>query len=328
MITVHRRVALLARPCLSFALLFTACGQTPAPQPAPANPSSRETYPQQQPQTPDPADGTAGMRGGTDKLATVGPAGTGAVGIFGSIQCGNTSCNAATHTCCTWGLNSGQCIDRLDMPEGSFDLEFQTPLYESCEQRSGATTALTGIFLCDDSADCAKGQVCCEQSLGGGVALNVCLSNSQTGQAVCDYHERCTGETCRTTGTHCVKNECRLANVSLKCAGKRCTSSAPFCCQRKQGVPPTCESNCEEVDTNDHAWEFECATSRDCPPGALCQGKLFGSYCGTLLDVANAMILCESNADCPRDACVGVRDDTPPNCVHSQYSWFKGCSCE
>lgn len=243
------------------------------------------------------------------------------------IRCGDAVCDAATHVCCGFSSDYG-CAKRVPIGTGKVDQEKAAPLIESCEQSVESQYSFDTLILCDDSTDCADGQVCCSQWLWSGAALLACVPSSASGELVCDFNERCEGETCRTADTHCVKGECRRKDVHVSCAGKRCGGSAPTCCHHVLDAAPTCESKCEPRNEDDRVAEFECSDSSHCPPGATCQSGMFGSYCATLIDGANALVLCASDGDCRRDGCAWLGIQKPPKCVEGPKPGFRVCSCE
>lgn len=243
------------------------------------------------------------------------------------IQCGNEVCDATSQMCCGFSGERG-CAERVKVGPGTIDPQVVEPLIASCQNNVKSRYSFDSLWLCDDSTDCPDGFVCCSQWLWSGADMLACIPASERGDLVCDYHERCAGETCRTRDTHCVKNECRRKDVRVVCAGKPCDKNAPVCCQRGLESPPTCEPACEATGEEDRAFEFVCSDSSHCPPGATCQAGMFGSYCATQVDTANALVLCASDNDCPKDGCAWMGKQTPPKCVEGPSPGFLACSCE
>jgi|GEM_PF-2334291 len=243
------------------------------------------------------------------------------------IQCGNEVCDTGTQVCCGFSGEHG-CAKRVAFSSGEIDTQAVRPLIRSCEDTVKSRYSFDSLWLCDDSTDCPDAFVCCHQTLWGGAHMLACLPASDTGELVCDYHERCAGQTCRTRDTHCVKEECRRKNVRVMCAGKPCDDSAPYCCHRDFETPPRCEPKCESASDEERGFEFVCSDSSHCPPGATCQAAMLGSYCATDIDVANAVVLCASDDDCPRDGCAFFGKQTPPRCVEGPRPGFGACSCE
>ena len=155
-----------------------------------------------------------------------------------------------------------------------------------------------------------------------------CLPAAATGESVCDYGERCVADSCVTRGTDCRESECRLAGAKVKCAGVVCGADAPICCQHGYEGPPKCERDCKAPDEDSRAFEFECSGPASCPAGTTCQSGMFGSYCARSVDYANAVVLCESDADCPEDGCAWLGKKDRPVCKDGQRPGFTHCACD
>lgn len=299
------QLARLAWPCLALTFVAAACSRTPdASQPAVVV-------------APSPAAPTTEAE--VDVVA--------ANPSTNRIQCGDEICDATKQVCCGFSGERG-CAERVQVGPGKIDPQLVQPLVASCQNSVDSQYSFDSLWLCDDSTDCPEGFVCCSQWLWGGADMLACLPASESGEQVCDYHERCAGETCRTRDTRCVKNECRREGVQVLCAGTPCTASAPVCCQRGFEAPPSCEASCEPANEDERVFEFVCSDSSHCPSGATCQAGMFGSYCATQIDVANALVLCSSDEDCPRDGCAWMGVQKPPTCVEGPRPGFKVCSCE
>ena len=291
-------------PALVLTFVAAACGRTPdASQPVVVAPS-----PAAPTQEPAPVEPTANPS--TNR-----------------IQCGDEVCDATTQICCGFSGERG-CAKRLPIGPGKIDLPVVQPLIEGCNDTVDSQYSFDSLWLCDDSTDCPNGSVCCSQWLWSGADMLACIPASDTGELVCDYSERCDGNTCRTRDTHCVKRACQRQNVRVSCAGKLCDERAPICCQRGFEAPPSCAASCEPANEDERVFEFECSDSSHCPPGATCQAGMFGSYCAKQIDAANALVLCASDDDCPRDGCAWMGKQTPPKCVEGPRPGFKVCSCE
>jgi len=280
----------------------TACGRTqaPAPQPVMVAPGVA---------TADPV------------VAAEEPSGNPSTN---RIACGKESCDATRQACCAFSGTYG-CAPLKPV---ALTAEGLAPMINSCMENVQSEYSFDTLMLCGDSTDCPTGEVCCSQWLWSGASLLACLPASETGDLVCDYHERCSGDTCRTRDTHCVKNECRRVDVLVTCNGVACTADRPVCCQRSITAAPTCERDCEPASEEDRVFEFECSRSAHCPAGASCMSGMFGSYCAKSLDFANAVMLCESDADCMPDGCEWLGKKTPPKCKGEQREGFKSCSCD
>ena len=300
----HVQVASLAVAAL-VATGFAACGRTQSPSTQPVT----------------VAPGAAG----TEPIVAVEePAGNPSTN---RIQCGKEVCDASSHVCCGFSTDYG-CAPRKSAVSGPNAEDRFLPSINSCKENVASEYSFDELYLCDDSTDCPEGQVCCSQWLWSGAGLLACLPASEAGDQVCDYHERCAGDTCRTRDTHCVKNECHRVDALVTCSGVACSGDRPVCCQRGFQTPPTCERDCEPASEEDRVFEFECSRSEHCPPGAWCQSGMFGSYCAKSIDFANAVMLCESDGDCMPDGCEWLGKKAPPTCKLGQREGFKSCSCD
>lgn len=243
------------------------------------------------------------------------------------IACGTRTCDATTEVCCSFGDDWG-CAPRVSMPPAATPSQHAEPVVESCKRAVKSEYSFDFLATCDDSTDCPAGQVCCSQWLWSGAGMFECIPGPATGDSVCDYAERCAGDSCATRGTACVGGECRLANPRIKCGGVVCGKEAPVCCMRAFEGPATCERDCKPANEESQAFEFECSSSAGCPPGASCQAGMFGSFCAQMVDTANAVTLCESDADCPKDGCEWIGKKTPPVCKEGHSPGFTHCACD
>jgi hypothetical protein len=262
---------------------------------------------------------------GADSIDSAGPDEPAPNTFTNRIECGKEVCDASRQICCGFSADYG-CAPRK--PEGPGEgPERMQPLINSCQENVQSQYSFDAVFLCDDSTDCPTGQVCCSQWLWSGAGMFACVPASDTGNLVCDFHERCAGDTCRTRDTHCVKKECRRIGVQVTCNGVTCDKDT-ICCQRSLEKPPSCERTCEPANQDDRVFEFECSKTDHCPPGAFCQAGMLGSYCSKSIDTANAVVLCESDADCAPDGCAWMGKTTPPTCKMGQRERFKSCDCD
>ncbi len=199
---------------------------------------------------------------------------------------------------------------------------------ESCKRAVRSEYSFDFLGTCDDSTDCPSGQACCSQWLWSGASLLECIAVSPSGESVCDYGERCVADSCVTRGTRCGDGECRRTDARVKCAGVVCGKDAPVCCQRGFEGKPACERDCKAAGEDSRAFEFVCSGPDGCPAGTTCQAGMFGSYCARLVDTANAVTLCESDADCPKDGCARMGKSAPPVCKEGHSPGFAHCSCD
>lgn len=288
-----------------FATGFVACGRNQSPSPPPVMVAP-------------------GAPGNDPVVAAEGPSSNPSTGL---IECGKESCDATRQACCVFGDTYG-CAPLKPMGSGPNAEDRFGAMINSCKENVQSEYSFDSLLLCDDSTDCPTGQVCCSQWLWSGAGLLACLPASAAGDQVCDYHERCSEDTCRTRDTHCVKNECRRVDALATCNGVACTAEKPVCCQRGFQTAPTCERDCEPASEEDRVFEFECSRSGHCPAGAWCMSGMFGSYCAKSVDYGNAVMLCESDGDCAPDGCEWLGKKIPPTCKEGQRDGFKSCACD
>ena len=243
------------------------------------------------------------------------------------IACGKQACNATSEICCGFSDVFG-CAPRMPVVESNLIEDRLASNLDSCKKSVKSEYSFDTLIFCDDSTDCAEGQVCCSQWLWSGASLLACIPASATGESVCDYGERCAADSCMTRDTKCRDGECRLASAKVKCAGVVCADDAPVCCLRDMEGLPKCERACKAADEDSRAVEYECSGPAGCPPGTTCQAGLFGSYCAKEIDSANAVILCESQSDCPKDACESMGGKGPTVCAESHSKGFTNCGCQ
>lgn len=243
------------------------------------------------------------------------------------IACGSHTCNASTEVCCSFSDDYG-CAPRVWTVPGDSAEDRLAPLIDSCKRAVHSEYSFDFVGMCDDSTDCPAGQVCCSQWLWSGAGTFECKNASPDGASACDFHEPCVDGSCATRGTTCVNGECRKAGAKVRCAGVVCGDDAPICCLRDFNGTPKCERDCRAADPESRAVDYECSSSAGCPAGATCQAGMFGSFCASLVDTANAVTLCESDSDCPPDGCAWLGKKTPPVCREGHSLGFTHCDCD
>jgi hypothetical protein len=175
--------------------------------------------------------------------------------------------------------------------------------------------SLSEISRCDESADCAQGEVCCSMFLFGGASASLCVRAPAPDESPCDFAERCyPGSPCATRGARCVAGYCEKPVANLPCGDAVCSGEKSVCC----GDPPRCAPSAECEDRG-----LRCARPSDCLPGNHCQLTMMGTRCTGMLNLANARVVCESDSDCPRQSvvCKTMR------CVPSEHPKIKSCVC-
>jgi hypothetical protein len=68
-----------------------------------------------------------------------------------------------------------------------------------------------------------------------------------------------------------------------------------------------------------------CAKAADCAAGQFCQTYGMHSWCTRVVDIANASVLCASDADCPKDVCAFSNGKGRPRC--KQGTGLRSCEC-
>lgn len=234
--------------------------------------------------------------GTTVALGTPGPGEPGVTGERGgdrgpaTIACGKASCSAPQQVCCAG--DAPKCTTAP--PPDPEPLKYLSAVGEACGAEDGSFAGFAG---CDDSGDCPAGQRCCEQWVASGQNGYLACSAS------CDIREVCVeGRPCSKSGAACVDGTCAMPPEKRHCGAATCTREKPFCCGADE-ASAVCSTSAQCED--DGKRRFECASPRDCIEGA-CQRNVMGNtYCTLLVDVANAGLVCERDADCDDSICMG-----------------------
>jgi hypothetical protein len=179
-------------------------------------------------------------------------------------------------------------------------------------------SACDGVWprACDDSSDCAKGEVCCLEEESGG-ALLLCKPLGKSSWNDCAVAEACRPEAaCVTPGTRCEDFTCQGTRPKKKiaCGAATCDDSARICClpptHTACGVPAKCADH--PNDCYLHAQYLECLEPKHCPAHQSCTTYVDGS---TFCEVGSPQgaIVCASNADCHRLRASGKRCRQAPD---------------
>lgn len=240
------------------------------------------------------------------------------------FRCGISSCRVGEETCCLAG-NEGVCLRSSpnDAPHGQIGyLKTQFEACNAAELPHGYS--LSGIERCDESIDCDKGQVCCDQFLFSGGTISECVALPPKGNTPCDFGERCIqSATCRMPGTTCIEGYCRKATI-VRCGGVTC-DSGQVCCGDPSGcvAKASCQSHHRVL----------CASDGDCVKGERCTVMGAGANCLNLMqDALSQQLVCRSDADCKIVQCPAVTPGAPPagaraRCRTSAVAWLKSCQC-
>ncbi len=202
-------------------------------------------------------------------------------GTPGRIQCGTSACDLQTEICCaTEDGAEGDCVPR----DG----------FQACPDERIA-------HLCDETADCKAGSVCCETwGCTGGCPMMVDCERG--GCAFDPDGEVCIDQsTCsqpRTCDAKSGAGHCRVPPRPIQCAGKPCHQT---CCWDSESRVAECRANCPTEDLERHL-AFGCTSPQDCPGGAcanLSPGPVLGCLGVDLASDRASWILCDTVADCP-----------------------------
>lgn len=230
--------------------------------------------------------GTTGADGGADaEVAADAPADTLDSGLNGSheIICGAAACATASEVCCVKG-ESAWCEPR---PDASIE----------CTAPDGG---LASTYYCDDSLDCAPGNLCCSNPNS---YITECVPPES-----CKGVERCQpGSSCVSQNAACVFNLekqvyglCKNPSPEVWCNGITCPGAAACCGVGTQQVF-SCQAwdDCADQDGN----IYECIFPSNCGAGMQCCGAA-----GYLINASRCFfecpdqlpdILCLNNGDCP-----------------------------
>jgi hypothetical protein len=243
------------------------------------------------------------------------------------FACGRQTCASGTQTCCEGNMGAECRPTEKDGPHGK--IGFFKAQFEACSTALGARSdSLAGISRCDESVDCGKTDICCEQFLFSGGSVNLCESLPKNGKTPCEYGEVCVeGSPCRLPGTWCRRGSCVKELASLTCDGLKCKSGQSCC-----GKPFTCKPDAECADREPR---ITCTRPGDCLSGQHCivqSGPSAG--CGNWVDfvtpgwfeTSGVSLACEKDSDCAAAKCAGP----PPKkmrCKQSDLDWIKTCAC-
>lgn len=301
---------------VAFALSALACTPAPAPVPAPvpaatSRPDVSDAAAAEPTRTPDSMDA-----GAADADAS--PPNEPTRSTSGSFRCGPGTCATGTQTCCGASAN-GACVPSVpnDAPQGK--VGYLKTQWEICDKTALEKTghSMTHIDRCDESIDCGKGELCCEQLLFSEGTLSECTKSSANGATPCDFGERCIeSATCRLPGTECVEGYCKRRVTQLRCGDKECSGTSPVCC----GDPHGCRSECESFK------RVLCTKHADCLPGQKCAVFGSGADCLRLIqDPESQQLVCQHDGDCTlRCASAGGKRQ---RCRVSEIPWLKSCQC-
>lgn len=226
----------------------------------------------------------------------------------GRTACGSSTCAAGSEVCCAVEGSAARCAPApAGLPKAN-DAAFPK-VFSTCIPSPKPGEGYSGAFsLCDDSADCAAGEICCEAAFDAemGPALRRCTADRGT----CAAAELCREGTCATAGTTCSDAEagqCRPTGVKMACGALTCSGETPVCyAGPKTDGNKGWETHCSKVGKRPHSetamlFAYECASNGDCPPGTQCGGSgngEMGTMCVGWVDYGSSAVACRTQADC------------------------------
>jgi hypothetical protein len=202
----------------------------------------------------------------------------------GIIECGTTTCNAATQQCCvTW--QGASCIAKGAQCQGI-------------------------VATCDGPEDCNPGQICCGRTWGQNRGLTCTAPNAcNNGERVCHLDADCvSGERCcnETTIAGYTVLTCAPAadcpNIyptpGVPCGGSTCYSPQ-LCCVTYSGT-----MSCTTASGCSNGLPVRCDGPEDCGGGTpvCCGGLSSGTSCvgtGACSSGSTGGVVCHTSADCP-----------------------------
>jgi hypothetical protein len=210
----------------------------------------------------------------------------------GVIECGNTTCDAATQQCCVTFQGASciargaQCQGAVATCDGPEDCGGTTPI--CCGRTNGSNRGLrcssanqcNGARVCHLDADCASGQKCCVEATIAGYTVLTCAASADCpyvgpgvvcGAMVCSSSQVCcvsyNGATCSSGG-------CSGGSLPVRCDGPEdCGGGTPVCCgDISSGTSCVASGSC----ASSYTGGVVCHTSADCPSGRTCTDVPFG----------------------------------------------------
>ncbi len=224
----------------------------------------------------------------------------------GSIRCGEQYCRVGEHVCCTAG-GSERAQLRGDEP------------YAYCANSSCWAEAPADLpsrddvsffeWGCDDSSDCAAGQLCCVTPRGA-QCRSSCFDDVVCQLGSCGANARCVNQ------AHCLHRRhpfchsagiCRGSRAQVQCGDHTCSGDFPICCESVDTTvmnrpAPASTARCAgglqcPRDMVHGAWE--CDDNADCAGGVCCVALVVrGSSCRRVCDAMASAALCDKDEDC------------------------------
>ncbi len=225
----------------------------------------------------------------------------------GRTACGTGTCVAGTEVCCVVEGAPAACAPTPAGLPAENDAAFPK-VFSACIPNPKQGEGYSGSFsLCDDSADCASGEVCCEAAFDSFMepSLRRCAAN----RGACAAPEICRDGTCATPGTACSDagaGQCRPAGVKMTCGADTCGGATPVCYAGPKASGKGYDTKCGKVGRRPEGEDapttaYECASNKDCPQGTMCGGSgngEMGTLCVASVDYGSTAVACRSQADC------------------------------
>lgn len=283
-------------PVSAAALLAAGCGLLQASVPASTEPPKASAAPSE----------TASSAPAATSKASAAPAAIPAT-EKGRTACGTGTCAAGAEICCEVEGAPTTCAPAPAALPAENDAAYPK-VFTSCIPVSKDGEGHGGAFsLCDDSADCASGEVCCEAAFDSdmGPSLRRCTAN----RGACAGPELCRESTCATAGTACSDTgagQCRPAGVKMTCGAETCSGATPVCYAAMKSSGKGYDTKCGKVGKRPEGDDapttaYECASNKDCPAGTVCGGSgngEMGTLCVGFVDYGMTAVACRTQADC------------------------------
>ena len=260
------------------------------------------------------------------------------------VACQSAACSAPSEVCCsaavqgtpvTWCASSDAWRGKPDYAgaDGA-GIAFQAHAACLASQPAGVRDAVeagsVAAAACDDSSDCAAGEVCCAELLGDTITVTRCVPPGEVG-TTCYSPELCRRGTCRTgdtscrVGPGCEPNDsachglCENTSVAVPCGGSSCSGASGLCCM--EGDKGSCVASASDcsVDVAKHRAAWPCTTDAHCGSGMTCcvvQAGMRGASCRFVCNGPLDAAACTKDGDCARhpggaQACNPVAEGPP-----------------
>ncbi len=199
------------------------------------------------------------------------------------------------------GIGCGQQVCKI----GTFCCRHRFGGAHRCLAARDTNTCDQMLVACDDSADCLRGQVCCDTFDESYSPHRICSSvPCKRGPEVCQPGGKCAaGYQCVAMSIH-PGGRCYYSAVRVRCGSQVCQGTKPACrydWKKRSGI---CVAH-KDVKMNRDGIHFACDGHDDCGTGNVCVHPIVGgTYCSGPqaydTTLTNATIVCQNDRDCPK----------------------------